>query len=106
MPTLSKFDTAIEAESGSGRDFKFGWVWFAPPLKISFNCGADNQMANEPFSRGLRGRELEFSGCKLPKSQEDRKTLGLICGPVKHAVWFERAELVDTTKPTTVRQSV
>ena len=61
MPSLSKFDTAIEVESGSGRDFKFGWVWFAPTPKILFNSAAENQMANEPFSRALREGESEFS---------------------------------------------
>ena len=47
-------------------------VWFAPSREILFNSAADNQMANEPFSRVLMGRELEFSGWNLLNPKEER----------------------------------
>lgn len=51
---IIEVDTAVKAENGSGRYFETAAVWFAPTLKMLFNFGAENQMANEPVSRGLR----------------------------------------------------
>ena len=42
----------------TGRHLKARLVWFAPSWKTLFNSAADNQMANEPFSRGLRDQEF------------------------------------------------
>jgi hypothetical protein len=59
---------------GSAFTFKTPRVWFAPWGKILFNSAAENQMANEQFSRLAMGRELEFGGRNLLDPKE-----GAIC---------------------------